>query len=156
MNESQGSSRRGVGVVDLVIGMVVVSLMAALGIPAFNGFVDRANVAQAIGDMGSISVAIESYRLKNHDRMPGSIEELNIGIVKDPWGRDYQYVNFMAAEQGKPDSRMDASLNRLNTDFDLYSLGRDGETSTPVNAEASRDDVVRANNGVFIGLGEDY
>jgi general secretion pathway protein G len=156
MNESQGTSRRGVGVVDLVIGMVVVSLMAALGIPAFNGFVDRANVAQAVGDLGSINVAIESYRLKNHDQMPGSIDELKIGIVKDPWGRDYRYVNFRAAEQRKTDIRLDGRRNRLNSDFDLYSLGSDGESSGPLNDGVSRDDVIRANNGSFIGLGEDY
>lgn len=155
MNESQGSSRSGVGVVDLVIGMVVVSLMAALGIPAFNGFVDRANVAQAVGDLGSISVAIESYRLKNNDRMPENIGELDIGIVKDPWGRDYRFVNFMV-QQGRPEVRKDGNLNRLNTDFDLYSLGGDGESSGPLSAGSSMDDIVRANNGSYIGLGEDY
>jgi general secretion pathway protein G len=52
--------------------------------------------------------------------------------------------------------RKDGKLNPLNTDFDLYSLGRDGESRETLNARPSRDDIVRANNGAFIGLAEDY
>jgi general secretion pathway protein G len=52
--------------------------------------------------------------------------------------------------------RKDGRLNPLNTDFDLFSTGKDGDTTGPLNARASRDDVVRANNGAFIGLGENY
>ncbi|MDH4073829.1 MAG: prepilin-type cleavage/methylation domain-containing protein, partial [Gammaproteobacteria bacterium] len=52
--------------------------------------------------------------------------------------------------------RKDGSLNPLNTDFDLYSAGADGESAGPLSATKSRDDIVRANNGAFIGLGENY
>ena len=44
----------------------------------------------------------------------------------------------------------------VNSDFDLYSMGADGESSAPFTAKNSHDDVVRANNGAFIGLAEDY
>ena len=44
----------------------------------------------------------------------------------------------------------------MNSDFDLYSVGNDGDSESPLSAKASRDDIVRANNGAFIGLGEDY
>jgi len=46
-------------------------------------------------------------------------------------------------------------LNPLNTDFDLYSMGSDGDSKGPLSAKASRDDIVRANNGDFIGRSED-
>ena len=52
--------------------------------------------------------------------------------------------------------RKDGKLNPLNSDFDLFSLGKDGDSSGPLSAKASRDDIVRANDGAFIGLGEDY
>ena len=52
--------------------------------------------------------------------------------------------------------RKDGNLNPLNTDFDLYSRGQDGDTAGPLSAQSSRDDIVRANNGAFVGLGEDY
>ena len=44
----------------------------------------------------------------------------------------------------------------LNDDYDLYSRGKDGLTATGVSAARSLDDVVRANNGIFIGLGAHY
>jgi len=44
----------------------------------------------------------------------------------------------------------------LNTDYDLYSQGPDGQSVSPLTAAKSRDDIIRANNGDFIGTAEDY
>jgi len=44
----------------------------------------------------------------------------------------------------------------INTDFDLYSMGPDGRSAPPLTAKHSRDDIVRANDGAFIGLASDY
>jgi general secretion pathway protein G len=44
----------------------------------------------------------------------------------------------------------------INTTYDLYSKGKDGDSSPPLTARASQDDVVRANDGGFIGLGSRY
>ena len=74
----------------------------------------------------------------------------------DPWGRPYAYLNIAAAGGGVGGFRKDKNLNPLNTDFDLYSSGKDGASSGPLSAQDSRDDIVRANNGSFIGKGEDY
>jgi hypothetical protein len=41
---------------------------------------------------------------------------------------------------------------QINTDFDLYSLGPDGRTGDEGKA---RDDIVRANNGQFVGVEQD-
>jgi general secretion pathway protein G len=40
--------------------------------------------------------------------------------------------------------------------FDLYSRGKDGQTSPALTAASSKDDVVVANDGGFIGLGKNY
>ncbi len=40
----------------------------------------------------------------------------------------------------------------LNTDYDLYSRGQDGDSAVPLAVSVSQDDVLRANNGGFIGL----
>jgi general secretion pathway protein G len=73
----------------------------------------------------------------------------------DPWGRPYQYLNIALAPNPGV-LRKDKNLVPINTDYDLYSLGRDGDSVPPLNAAKSRDDIVRANNGAFIGKGEDY
>ncbi|MBW2244968.1 MAG: prepilin-type cleavage/methylation domain-containing protein, partial [Deltaproteobacteria bacterium] len=53
-------------------------------------------------------------------------------------------------------ARKDRFLVPINTSFDLYSMGKDGQTRAPLNPPVSRDDVVRANDGSFIGLAERY
>ena len=39
----------------------------------------------------------------------------------------------------------------MNSDYDLYSMGPDGESLPPFTASTSRDDLVRASNGGYIG-----
>ncbi|MCG6963484.1 MAG: prepilin-type cleavage/methylation domain-containing protein, partial [Acidobacteria bacterium] len=37
-----------------------------------------------------------------------------------------------------------------------YSMGPDGKSQPPLTAKASRDDIVRAGNGSFVGVAIDY
>jgi general secretion pathway protein G len=53
-------------------------------------------------------------------------------------------------------TRKDKNLVPLNSDFDLYSKGPDGESVPALTAGVSRDDIVRANDGAFIGVAADY
>ena len=53
-------------------------------------------------------------------------------------------------------ARKDHDLVPINTDFDLYSQGPDGRSAPPLTAAMSRDDIVRANNGRYIGEAEGY
>ena len=154
-----GSARRrenGFGLLDLMVALVVMSLLAALAVPAYTGMVNRGRVSGAIGDIGSIAVAVERFAVNNNDRLPATLAELNMDVPLDPWGNEYVYLNIRAAGLGVGGFRKDGNLNPLNTDFDLYSRGADGESAGPLSAQKSRDDIVRANNGAFIGLGEDY
>jgi len=57
---------------------------------------------------------------------------------------------------GKGKVRKDHNLVPLNSDYDLYSMGKDGKSVSPLTAKASRDDIVRANNGAFVGLASEY
>jgi len=147
---------KGFGLLDLMVTLVIASLLVTLAIPAYEMFISRAKVAKAVGDIGSLSIEIERYRLNNQDQMPASLGELAMDVPLDPWGRQYAYLDIRAAGPGNGGLRKDGKLNPLNSDFDLYSLGRDGDSSGPLSAKASRDDIVRANDGAFIGLGEDY
>ena len=51
---------------------------------------------------------------------------------------------------------MDKFLVPLNGDYDLYSMGADGETKKTLSAPASYDDVIRALNGGYIGLASNF
>ncbi|MFQ5988854.1 MAG: hypothetical protein ACE5K9_02950 [Candidatus Methylomirabilales bacterium] len=52
--------------------------------------------------------------------------------------------------------RKDQFLVPLNSDYDLYSKGKDGQSQPPLTAQARRDDIVRANDGGFVGLAPEY
>ena len=44
----------------------------------------------------------------------------------------------------------------LNSDYDLYSMGKDGVSSPPITAKPSQDDVIRASNGSYVGLASNF
>jgi general secretion pathway protein G len=52
--------------------------------------------------------------------------------------------------------RKDRFLVPINTDFDLYSMGEDGRSVGPLRARHSRDDIVRASNGRYVGTASGY
>jgi general secretion pathway protein G len=55
---------------------------------------------------------------------------------------------------GRP--RKDRFLHPINSDYDLYSMGKDGESVEPLTAQKSHDDVIRANDGRFVGLAVEF
>ena len=48
------------------------------------------------------------------------------------------------------------SFQPLNTDFDVYSMGADGESGQKLDDKVSLDDIIRATDGGFFGLSEDF
>ena len=147
---------KGFGLLELIVTLVVAAMLVSIALPAYEMFVTRAKVSAAIGDIGKLSLAVESFRLNNNDRIPLTLEEMGVEVPVDPWGQPYEFLNIPASGGGVGALRKDGKLNPLNTDFDLYSIGKDGASAGPLSAKQSRDDIVRANNGAFIGLGEEY
>jgi general secretion pathway protein G len=137
-----------------MIVMAIIGTLSAMAVPTFQGFADKTRAARAIADIKAISAAIEAYKIAG-DPLPMSLAAVGYGSQLDPWGRPYQYLN-LEATRGVGAARKDHFLVPLNSDFDLYSLGKDGESQPPLTAKASRDDIVRANNGGFIGLASLY
>ena len=56
--------------------------------------------------------------------------------------------------KGKP--RKDHQMHPINCDYDLYSVGKDGKSEAPLTAKVSQDDIIRANNGGYVGLVSNY
>jgi general secretion pathway protein G len=89
--------------------------------------------------------------------LPDSLNDVFNTNPIDPWNNPYQYLRIDGGDvKGKGKMRKDHFLVPINTDYDLYSMGRDGKSQAPFTARASQDDVVRANNGGFVGLVSDY
>lgn len=139
-----------------MVTLVAATLLVTLAVPTYGSFSQRSKVQTAITDIDALSRAIDQYRLNNDDRIPISLAELGLYVPLDPWGRAYEYVSILAVDDGQSELRNDGRLHQLNTDFDLFSHGADGDSAGELSARSSRDDIVRANNGAFIGLGEDF
>lgn len=144
---------RGFTLIELSLVIALVAVLSAFAIPAYKGIVDRSNTTKAIGDIGTLSLNIYRWEA-NTGSFPASLAAAGLDGFVDPWGRPYVYLNVAGAKPG--DVRKDKNLVPINTDFDLYSLGKDGLSAGPLTAKDSRDDIVRANNGAFIGRAEDY
>lgn len=145
-------SQHGVTLLELVAAFAVVGVLASIAIPTFMGYIERSRVARAVSDIGTLSLNLYRWQL-NTRTLPATLAEAGLG-GNDPWGRPYVYLRVAGANQGQ--LRKDRNLVPINTDFDLYSLGPDGDSVGPLTAQKSRDDVVRANNGAYIGVAENY
>jgi general secretion pathway protein G len=137
---------------DVIAVLAAALIVGSFAIPAFNGYVERSRVARAVSDIGTISLKLHRWQRDAHT-LPANLAEAGIAGV-DPWGRPYVYLR--AADASRARLRKDGELVPLNSDFDLYSLGPDGVSALALPAAPSRDDVVRAANGAYIGLAANY
>ena len=143
----------GFTLLELMLVVAFIAILGTVAIPAVRGYVERANSAAATADVGSLSLALKQWET-NNGQFPDSLADAGLGGRLDPWGNAYQYVRVTGANIGA--LRKDKNLVPINTDYDLYSMGADGQSAIALTAAPSRDDIVRANNGGFIGRGEDY
>ena len=149
-----GTGSDGFTMIELMIVLVLIGFLALVAVPSYNSLVQKGKVAGAVADLAKIGQQAIRFQL-NNGVLPNSLSEMADIPLTDPWGYNYRYVNI-ATVQGKGGLRKDRNLVPINTLFDLYSVGEDGASVSPLTAKPSRDDVVWANDGQFIGLAVDY
>jgi general secretion pathway protein G len=153
---SLGTVARGFTIIEALIVLAIMSVLAAIALPRYQDYQERVRVNTAITDIRAINAALRLYMTDNKEP-PTSLVTVGQASKLDPWGRPYQYLNLAGASKtviGK--ARKNKNLVPINSDFDLYSLGKDGVSAGPLTAGQSRDDVVLANDGRFVGLAKDY
>ena len=144
---------RGFTLIELMLALLLVGILLAVAYPFFKGYKEKIRVSQAVNDITAISTAVSNYWIDNR-AYPTSLADLGLNSKLDPWGYPYVYYNIDA--NGKGGARKDHALNPLNTDFDIYSVGADGQSKPQITQKESVDDVIRASNGVFVGLASDF
>ena len=144
--------RSGFTVIELMIGVVIVGVLAALAIPSFTGYVYRGRVSEAISFLNEIKTRQEAYRSRHGryaavsgedawdshtpdsppsgNRVPWESTEAweELG-VRAPTGVRFRY----ATVAGPPWSNPPLGTNLRNDDFwfaaqALGDLNGDGET----------------------------
>lgn len=141
--------------VELVMTVAILAIVAAAAIPIYEGYIEETRIAKSIKDIRQMQLILDDLYLD--DSPPATLAAAGLSMT-DPWGNTYRYLWL----RGNPASglngqrRRDKSMNPVNSDYDLYSMGTDGQTSAQFVAKKARDDVVRANDGDFIGLAADH
>jgi general secretion pathway protein G len=135
--------------IELMLALTVVAVLVGLSVNGWNGYQQKARSKKAQEDIMALSVIIDAF-LADTGALPANLGAIGRAGLLDPWGSPYQYQE-LATPGGKGLARKDHSLVPINSDYDLYSKGPDRSSSGPLTAAASRDDIIRARNGQFVG-----
>lgn len=117
--------------IELLLVVVILGALAAMVVPRLAGRAEMARKAEARAEIGNFETGLDMFELSN-GRYPGTEDGLlalwekptwaedwdgpylKKKVGPDPWNRSYEYI--CPGEQG--------------VDYDLYSLGSDGEKGT--------------------------
>ena len=160
INSSNKNNEMGFTLIELIIVIAIIGTLAGIATPVMITYTERARVERAKIEIRNIEREIMAFNVEN-DSFPVSLAEIGLEGMLDPYGNPYQYepatyIDKNGNVKKSNKARKDHNLVPVNTDFDLYSMGKDGESVAPFTAKKSRDDIVRANDGQFVGLVSAY
>jgi len=124
--------------VELIVVVAIIAILAAIAMPAYDKIKNKAREVRAMEEIRGIDKAISAFLIDN-GKLPTSGE---LHLKADPWGNAYVY---------EAPGRM-GFLQPLNDDYDLYSTGANGQRGPADSIDD--DDIARAGNGAFVGLGK--
>lgn len=145
---------RGFTFVELMVAIAIFGVLATIANATYQSYRERMDVAKASTGLAAAGALVDQY-FAEYGRYPPSLADVKADGLRDAWGNAYQYVSH-DDPAGKGHWRKDHNIVPINSDYDLWSMGKDGKSSPPLTAAGSRDDVVRANNGRFFGLASVY
>lgn len=146
----------GFTLIELVLALAILGILGSMAVSHYKGKMDTMKISHAKDDIKLIEVLIELF-YTDHRYYPSSLSEVALGTMLDPWGNPYQYLVIpKGKEKGLSAVRKDKSLHPINSDYDLYSMGENGQSVAALTAKASHDDIIRARNGQFVGLASDF
>ena len=138
---------------EVSIAIAIVAILAAIAIPSFLKQREDLHISKAKMDIQNISQTLDVY-FYAQKAYPANLADVGMDKLKDPWGNAYDYWPITGDVNQKV--RKDRNTHPINTDFDLYSKGKDGKTGYPLTVSASQDDIIRARNGAFLDLASNY
>ena len=150
-------SVRAFTLVEILLTLAILGTLSAIAVPTYKNYIDEQKVSAAIADIRGIEGDIVKFQAER-GKPPDPLSETGLPTKVDPWGRPYQYQRIQGLSKHEMDlkSRWDKNEKPLNYDFDLYSMGKDGETKAKITDKDSHDDVIRANGGAYVGLASEY
>jgi len=133
----QMNRQRGFSLIEIMVVVVILGILASIVVPKIMGRPDEARRVKAKQDVLAIQNALDLYKLDNGvypttdqglgalvekpdtNPAPRNWKQYLKSIPKDPWGRDYLYLN-----PGQ------------HSEVDVFTYGADGQAGgTGINAE---------------------
>jgi len=147
---------RGLTLIELLVVIAILGTVAGIAMPIYSNQIEKARIVKAIAEIAIMQKEIALYDGEESDNfLPNTLDDIGRGNLLDPWGNPYEYLNY-ANTSNYQEARKDQFLKPINSDFDLCSKGKDGLTKKQITDKDSQDDVIRANDGRFIGLVSEY
>jgi len=150
---------RGFTLAELIVVITIIGILSTIGVNVYKHFIDSARNTRAVAEIRMFEKEIMNF-LNDTEKLPYNLDELGRGFALDPWKNDYQYINFDSP--GAEDNRRTKGAkgkgkgSPLNSDYDLYSMGKDGMSEPVLTDDASKDDIIRADDGGYTGLASEY
>ncbi len=154
VRSSESRISGGYSLIELLVVIALLATLIGVGIPLYTAYIEKARMTRAAEEISTLQKEIQMYKLSKKV-LPHRLSDIRDSDLMDPYGRPYQYHNFTNADE-KGKRRKDRFLVPLNTEYDLYSMGRDGQSEPPITGPKSHDDIVRANDGIYIGPASEF
>ncbi len=147
---------RGFTLIEVMIVVAIIGILSGIGLTMYQSYKEKVKINVCMLGIKAIQTAITGYYIQREE-YPDNLSEVGVGDMLDPWGRPYRYLKIAGLNtKGKGNMRKDRFMVPINTDYDLYSMGPDGKTASALTAKISQDDIIRANDGNYIGLASGY
>ena len=147
-------NKKGFTIIEMLITITIVVVISMIASFTYKGNIDAANNSLAGSDLKALSLLIENYYLENGS-YPNNLDEINNANFLDPWGKPYSYLNLTSGNQ-IGNARKDRNLVPINSNYDLYSDGKDGDSRPPLASPVSHDDIIYASDGEYIGIASSF
>jgi general secretion pathway protein G len=136
--------------IELIVTIAIIGVLAGIAAPMYADFKYTTQVTTAQAILREIESGVNMYYYK-YGTYPLSLSDCMQQVPLDPWGNPYVYLSSQDPNWSSQ-YRTDLDFQPLNSDFDLYSMGVDGQTQRSIAAITSKDDILRAGNGSFVDM----
>jgi len=140
---------RGFTLVELLVVCAIIGILSGIGLSGFAKVRVQARNTRAAQEIRSLEKDISAYAVEK-GAYPASLNDIGREDLIDPWGNRYEYRLY------SPGNMRQISGTEQNLDYDLFSVGADGDFEQNLLDPKSRDDVIRLNEGGWVGYVANY